>query len=41
MVPLLSILAQCLVDPEFLDSGVENNEEFVGDDGLPKEGPGG
>ena len=45
MVPLLSILAQCLVDPVprrnpvLLGFRLGNNEEFVGDDGLHEEGP--
>jgi hypothetical protein len=39
MVPLLSILAQYLVDPVLLGFRVGNNEEFVGDDGLHEEGP--
>ena len=46
MVTLLSILAQYLVDPVLrrnpvlLGFRVGNNEEFVEDDGLHKEGPG-
>ena len=45
MVPLLFIIALYLVDPEprrntvLLEYRVDNNEEFVGDDGLHEERP--